>query len=174
MGGALARGRIETSRLGRGGGRTASAVSTTLSFSRNPLSRNGSSRPRSPCGESHPKARCRAGWCAAISSWNRCFHRSSAPFAGLAICPEGDKDTYKIDVTTGNSNVEVITSWDSGMPVSVSLLNGSGSSINNGTSNGEKSLRAFAANLPIGTYYAQAYAAATTKNNYKITIKVTQ
>jgi hypothetical protein len=100
--------------------------------------------------------------------------RPDISFAGLAICPEGDKDTYKIDVTTGNSNVEVITSWDSGMPVSVSLLNGSGSSINNGTSNGETSLRAFAANLPIGTYYAQAYAAATTKNNYKITIKVTQ
>ncbi|MBA3458983.1 MAG: hypothetical protein H0T46_03410 [Deltaproteobacteria bacterium] len=100
--------------------------------------------------------------------------RPDISFAGLAICPEGDKDTYKIDVTTGNSNVEVITSWDSGMPVSVSLLNGSGSSINNGTSNGEKSLRAYAANLPVGTFYAQAYAAATTKNNYKITIKVTQ
>ncbi len=100
--------------------------------------------------------------------------RPDISFAGLAICPEGDKDTYKIDVTVANSNVEVITSWDAGMPISVSLLNGSGASINNGTSNGEKSLRAYAANLPVGTYYAQAYASATTKNNYKIAIKVGQ
>lgn len=100
--------------------------------------------------------------------------RPDISFAGLAICPEGDKDTYKIDVTTANSNLEAITSWDSGMPISVSILNGSGASINNGTSNGEKSLRAYAANLPVGTYYAQAYAAANVKNNYKISIKVTQ
>ncbi len=100
--------------------------------------------------------------------------RPDISFAGLAICPEGDKDTYKIDITAANSNLEVITSWDSGMPISVSILNGSGASINNGTSNGEKSLRAYAANLPIGTYYAQAYAAANVKNNYKISLKVTQ
>jgi hypothetical protein len=102
------------------------------------------------------------------------IQRAEISFAGLAICPEGDKDTYKIDVNTGNSNLEVITSWDSGMPISVSILNGSGASINNGTSNGEKSLKAFAANLPVGTYYAQAFAAANVKNNYKISIKVSQ
>jgi len=102
------------------------------------------------------------------------IQRAEISFAGLAICPEGDKDTYKIDVNTANSNLEVITSWDSGMPISVSILNGSGASINNGTSNGEKSLRAYAANLPVGTYYAQAYAAANVKNNYKIAIKVSQ
>ena len=95
-------------------------------------------------------------------------------FAGLAICPEGDKDTYQVQITVVNSNLEVITSWDSGMPVSVSILNGGGTSINNGTSNGANSLRAYAANLPVGTYYAQAYASATTKNNYKISLKVTQ
>lgn len=100
--------------------------------------------------------------------------RPDISFAGLSICPEGDKDTYQIQITAANSNLEAITSWDSGMPISVSILNGSGASINNGTSNGEKSLRAYAANLPIGTYYAQAYAAANVKNNYKISLKVTQ
>lgn len=100
--------------------------------------------------------------------------RPDIAFAGLAICPEGDKDTYKIDITTANSNLEVITSWDSGMPVSVSILNSSGTSIAPSMSNAEKSQRAFAANLPVGTFYAQAYAAATTKNNYKISLKVTQ
>lgn len=98
--------------------------------------------------------------------------RNDISFAGLAICPEGDKDNYTINITAANSNLEVITSWDSGMPVSVSILNGGGTSINNGTSNGENSLRAYAANLPVGTYYAQAYAAATAKNNYRIAIKV--
>ncbi|CAN5862338.1 hypothetical protein BH11MYX3_BH11MYX3_07800 [soil metagenome] len=99
--------------------------------------------------------------------------RPDISFAGLAICPEGDKDTYRIEITVAMSDLEVITSWDSGMPVSVSILNGSGASINNGTAMGEKALRAFAANLPVGTFYAQAYASATTKNNYKISIKTT-
>ncbi len=93
-------------------------------------------------------------------------------FAGLSICPEGDKDTYKIDVQVV-SDVEITTSWESGMPVSVSLLGAGGATLVNGTSNGEKSLKAFAANLAAGPYYAQAYASATTKNNYKITLKVT-
>ncbi|MEO7096536.1 MAG: hypothetical protein ABI175_24975 [Polyangiales bacterium] len=93
-------------------------------------------------------------------------------FAGLAICPEGDKDTYKMDVSV-LSDIEVITTWDAGMPVSVSILGSGGATLANGTSSGEKSLKAFAANLPAGTYYAQAYASATAKNNYKISLKVT-
>ena len=68
--------------------------------------------------------------------------RQDISFAGLAICPEGDKDTYAINITVASSNLEVITSWDSGQPVSVSILNGGGTSINNGTSNGATSLRA--------------------------------
>jgi hypothetical protein len=100
--------------------------------------------------------------------------RNDISFAGLAICPEGDKDNYKIDVTVANSNLEVISSWDSGMPVSVSILNGGGTSINNGVSSGERSLRAYVANLPVGTYYAQTYAAGGVKNNYRIAIKITQ
>lgn len=94
-------------------------------------------------------------------------------FAGLAICPEGDKDHFLVNITVANQNLEVTTSWDSGMPVSVSILNGGGTSINNGTSSGANMLRAYAANLPIGSYYAQAYGSATTKNNYRLAIKVT-
>ncbi len=93
-------------------------------------------------------------------------------FAGLAICPEGDKDTYKMDVAV-ISDIEVITTWDAGMPVSVSILGAGGATLVNGTSSGANSLKAFAANQPAGTYYAQAYASATTKNNYKISLKVT-
>jgi hypothetical protein len=100
--------------------------------------------------------------------------RNDIAFAGVAICPEGDKDNFLIVTTVANSNIEVITSWDSGMPVSVSILNNSGMSINNGTASGENMIRAFAANLPVGQYYANAYASATAKNNYRISIKVTQ
>ncbi|MGE3765337.1 MAG: hypothetical protein AB7L94_23950 [Kofleriaceae bacterium] len=98
--------------------------------------------------------------------------RNDITLAGVAICPEGDKDNYLIVTTVANSNIEVITSWDSGMPVSVSILNAGGTSINNGTANGENSLRAYAANVPVGQYYANAYAAANAKNNYKIKITV--
>jgi hypothetical protein len=100
--------------------------------------------------------------------------RNDISFAGVAICPEGDKDNYLIVTTVANSNIEVITSWDSGMPISVSILNAGGTSINNGTANGENSLRAYAANVPVGSYYANAYGAATTKNNYRIAITVSQ
>ena len=103
---------------------------------------------------------------------NVATQRNEITFAGLAICPEGDKDTYHIQLSRV-SDLEVITSWDSGMPISVSILGMGGATLVNGTSNGPSSLKAFAANLAAGTYYAQAYASATTKNNYKIAFKVT-
>lgn len=98
--------------------------------------------------------------------------KAEITFAGLAICPEGDKDTYKMDVGV-LSDIEVITTWESGNPVSVSILGAGGATLVNGTSSGPTSLKAFAANQPMGTYYAQAFASATTKQNYKITLKVT-
>ncbi len=99
--------------------------------------------------------------------------RPDISFAGLAICPEGDKDTYRIEITVALSDLEVITSWDSGMPVSASILGMGGATLAASMSNGENSQKAFAANLPVGTYYAQAYASATSKNNYKISLKTT-
>lgn len=99
--------------------------------------------------------------------------RKDISFAGLAICPEGDKDTYTVNITTANSNLEAVSTWESGMPISVSILGSGGATLNNGTSSGEKSLRAYVANLPVATYYVQTYAAANVKNNYKVTITVT-
>jgi hypothetical protein len=99
--------------------------------------------------------------------------RKDISFAGLAICPEGDKDTYTVNITTANSNLEAVSTWESGMPISVSSLGSGGATLNNGTSSGEMSLRAYVANLPVATYYVQTYAAANVKNNYKVTITVT-
>lgn len=99
--------------------------------------------------------------------------RKSISFAGLAICPEGDKDTYQVNIITAMSNLEAVTEWPSGMPVSVSILGSGGATLNNGTSSGANMLRAYVANLPVGVYYVQAYAAANVKNNYKVTLTVT-
>lgn len=99
--------------------------------------------------------------------------RKDISFAGLAICPEGDKDTYTVNITTANSNLEAVATTEGGQPVSVSILGSGGATLNNGTSSGAMSLRAYVANLPVATYYVQTYAAANVKNNYKVTITVT-
>lgn len=98
--------------------------------------------------------------------------RQDLTLAGLAICPEGDKDHYAVTLSSGNKGIEVIVSWDSGQPISMSILNAGGTSIVNGTANGEKSLRACAPNLPMGTYYGAVFATGSTKNNYRLSIKV--
>ena len=89
-----------------------------------------------------------------------------------SICPETDKDHYSVNVTVAGSNLEVITSWESGNPVNVSILNASGTSIGNGTPMGDKAFRKCIPNLPIATYYVSAFAASTVKNNYRLSIKI--
>ena len=100
--------------------------------------------------------------------------RKDISFAGLAICPEGDKDNYAVTISSANANkaIEVVVSWDSGQPISMSLLNAGGTSIGNGTANGDKSLRVCVANMPMGTYYASVFATGSTKNNYRLSVKV--
>jgi hypothetical protein len=91
----------------------------------------------------------------------------------ISICPEGDKDTFLLQVNA-NSNLEATTTWESGMAVHVAILNSGGTVINNGVVNGAASIKAFAANLPVGRYYVQTSAAPTVKNNYRLSVKVTQ
>jgi len=100
--------------------------------------------------------------------------RLDLTLAGLAICPEGDKDNYAVTLSSANANkaIEVVVSWDSGQPISMSLLNAGGTSIGNGTANGDKSLRVCVANMPMGTYYASVFATGSTKNNYRLSVKV--
>ena len=92
----------------------------------------------------------------------------------LAICPEGDRDTYMLQVTIAMSNVEAIAMWESGMPISISILNGGGTTINTGTAMGANANRAYAANLPVGTYNVQTFAASNVKNNYSIKVTTSQ
>jgi len=98
--------------------------------------------------------------------------RKMIDFAGLAICPEGDKDVYLVTTNAANQNIEVVISWESGLPLSGAILGGGGAMLANATANGEKSVRAYLATAPVGTYYAQVFGGATTKNNYSMKIIV--
>jgi hypothetical protein len=93
-------------------------------------------------------------------------------FGPIAVCPEGDRDHYQIALSTALRGIEVITRWDSGMPVSCSILNTAGISIANGTPMGSNALRACAANLPVDLYYAVAFSPMGLKNNYLIEMRI--
>jgi hypothetical protein len=93
-------------------------------------------------------------------------------YGPISICPEGDKDHFQINISSPNQGLEVITRWETGMPVANSLLNAAGTSISNGTAMGTNALRACAPNLPVGLYYAVAFSAGGQKNNYRIEMKV--
>jgi hypothetical protein len=93
-------------------------------------------------------------------------------YGPISICPETDKDHFQINITSPNKGLEVITRWETGMPVSNSILNAAGTAIANGTAMGTMALRACAANLPTGLYYAVAFASSGQKNNYRIEMKV--
>ncbi|MBP9085052.1 MAG: hypothetical protein KBG15_03000 [Kofleriaceae bacterium] len=91
-------------------------------------------------------------------------------FAGVAICPETDKDYYAITVDANTTNIQVIVEFSTGTPLTLSLLNSNGNSVATGTTAG-KANTAFLANAAAGVYYAFV---AGGKNNYDITITQTR
>lgn len=93
-------------------------------------------------------------------------------YGPISICPEGDRDHFQINITSPNQGLEVITRWETGMPIANSLLNQAGTAISNGTAMGNNALRSCAPNLPVGLYYAAAFSAGGLKNNYRIEMKV--
>jgi hypothetical protein len=105
--------------------------------------------------------------------------KPSLTFAGLAICPMGDKDTYSIHVPVELQNLEVIIEYDpAGAALNASILNAGGVPIVNASpvTGMEGMIRAYGAHLPKATYYAQVTGPASGSlltNNYKLTINVT-
>lgn len=98
--------------------------------------------------------------------------RSELTLAGLAICPETDRDHFEINISQANRNLEVTTRWDSGTtPVAVQILNAGGTSIKNGIQLGTNAIQACVPNLPIGRYYAATFTGGK-KQNYKLEIKI--
>jgi hypothetical protein len=106
--------------------------------------------------------------------------KNTLTFAGLAICPMGDKDDYSVTITTANQNLEVIIEYDPaiGAELAGSILNAGGQAIANASPvtgmTGVK--RAYTPNLPTGVYYASVFGPTMgplLTNNYKMTINVT-
>ena len=93
-------------------------------------------------------------------------------FGPISVCPEGDRDYFQINVLASNKGIEVITRWESGMPVTGSILNRAGTPVANGSALGPNAMRACAPNLPIDVYYALAFSLGNQKNNYRIEMKV--
>lgn len=89
----------------------------------------------------------------------------------VSICTDGDKDYYKLELTT-TANVELVTSWDSGMPVNVALVSMADTQLAVGTAATAMSMRACAVALPPNVYFAKASAGAGVKNNYRLAIKL--
>lgn len=97
----------------------------------------------------------------------------SIRLAPLAICPAGDKDTFAVQITRSPQDLEAITTWTGGLPVAVDILDDAGRPVARGGVAGDHALHAYAANLPVGTFYVQASAAAGVRDSYRIEITVT-
>ena len=100
--------------------------------------------------------------------------KKAIPYAGLAICPAGDKDTFAVTLSAANESIDATLTYDVGGAVlQLSLLNSGGGVIGNGSPMGMNVSHANAATLPIGVYYVQAFGPASgtfTTNNYKLRI----
>jgi hypothetical protein len=101
----------------------------------------------------------------------------SRAFGPISVCPEGDRDHYQINLVAANKGIEVITRWETGMPVTCAILNQAGTSVNNCTAMGQNARRACVANLttpgsPSGIFYAVAFSPMSHRNNYKIEMRV--
>ena len=105
--------------------------------------------------------------------------RKNFPLSSLAICPGGDKDTFSMQITVANENVEVLIDFDTaGAALQGSILNSGGTAIAQAmpVTGSPGHMRAYVANLPVGTYYAQVFGPASgsvTTNNYNLTINIT-
>ena len=98
----------------------------------------------------------------------------SYTLVGLAICPTGDKDTFKFSVNQTGLNFEAsITSIAGRQPLALRVLNNAGVEITTGTATGGQVVRAELSNrLAVGDYYVQVLSQDGTENNYDLTIKV--
>jgi hypothetical protein len=102
--------------------------------------------------------------------------KSTITFAGLAICPAGDKDMYTVTITTANQNLEVLMEYDpAAADLSGAILNSGRTPIANASPTEAGKRRAYTPNLPTGIYYVSITGPMTglTMNNYKMTINVT-
>lgn len=96
-------------------------------------------------------------------------------YAGLAICPAGDVDTYKVTTEANNQTLTAtITFGTSETPLTVNLLTSTGTVSKMGMSNTAGNAQV-SENVPsVGTVYVQVQATTNgTNGNYKLTLSLT-
>lgn len=105
--------------------------------------------------------------------------KNTLTFAGLSICPMGDKDNYAITITTATQNLEMIIEYDTaGADLQGSILASNGTPLANASPVTDMPgvRKAYVPNASVGTYYAAVFGPSMgtlTTNNYKLTINVT-
>jgi hypothetical protein len=110
------------------------------------------------------------------TAWMTPVDSTLQPFtlAQLAICPGGDKDQYRVQISTANRNIEMIIEYEEeGAELQGAIANATGVPITNASATGANTKRAYAPNQPIGVYFVQVFGPATgdkLTNNYKVTI----
>jgi len=87
------------------------------------------------------------------------------------ICPNGDKDNFKVTITVAGFDLEALLDSDNAL-VDGSIINSNGTSIANAVPVSATRRRAHAPSLPLGTYYVMAFGGntATSLNSYSLTV----
>jgi len=101
---------------------------------------------------------------------------ASRTITGLAICPIGDKDHYKITTSLANQNIEVLVDFAPGVAaLQASILNPGGVAISNSlpVAGMTQRVRSYSPSVPAGTYYALVTGPSNGTNNYQLGINVT-
>ena len=104
--------------------------------------------------------------------------KKSFPLSMLAICPDGDKDTYSMTISAEGENIEVLIDYDTtgaALQGGILLANGNTAAQAMPVTGSPGHIRAYLANANAAVYYAQVYGPAQGPgtNNYKLTINIT-
>jgi hypothetical protein len=99
---------------------------------------------------------------------------STVTYQNLAICPGGDKDTFKVELAQSSQNFEILIDYGDGASLRGELLNSGGIAIAlSAATQTPRQARIFVPNLPSGTYYPRVLGAIpTVQNNYQIAFHV--
>ncbi len=101
-------------------------------------------------------------------------------YAGLAICPAGDKDTYAVMASASSQTLQADIEFDPNQAaLVVNIISSAGATVVMGQPNGTGKSKVALANVPVGgtATYVQVQAAQSSgsvlTNNYKLTLTLT-
>lgn len=99
---------------------------------------------------------------------------SSFTISELSICPAGERDTFEVALSDGQSIEVIATFARDAQPLDGSILNLAGVPIARATPRGEPptSLRAVATGLTGGRYFVQIFGINDSKGSYDLAVKI--